>query len=368
MGMTERECWFWLCTRPWLGVRSVDKLLKHFKTAQHIYYGRNTQYGQVCGLSRKIVGHLQKTEEKDEEKIKRAMFRLEQAGGHFVCRADGEYPEKLRHIYDSPAGLFYYGELPDKEQPLIAVVGAREASGYGLSAAGYFAERLTAMGMGIISGLARGIDGEAHRGALRVGEAGRTWGILGCGLNICYPPENYTLFEQMREQGGIISEYGLDVKPEPWHFPMRNRLISGLADGILIVEARERSGSLITADMGLEQGKNIYALPGRFNDALSLGCHRLIQNGAKLVCTPEDIAEDYPILQQYPKPTGRKTKLPLDKLEQLVYANLSLSPKDVDTISVQSGLSTSKVWNILLNLELKGYIHPMGKNMYMLKI
>ena len=377
MGLTERECWFWLCSRPWLGVRSIDKLLGYFKTAKNIYYGRNTQYAEVQGLKEAVRKKLENPEEKDESLLKRDIRRLEILGGRFAGRIDKEYPEKLRHIYDAPAGLFYYGDLPDSKRPAIAIVGAREASGYGLASARYFAGALFEMGIDVISGLARGIDGEAHRGVLQEkenGEAGKdinrgkTWGVLGCGLNICYPRENYGLFEAMKLQGGILSEYGLDVKPEPWRFPMRNRIISGLTDGIFVIEARERSGALITAEMGLEQGKNVYALPGRFNDPLSHGCHRLIQSGAKLVFKPEDIAEDYDISGNCPGSEQGKRKLSLDNSEQLVYASLSLSPKDVDTISAQCGLTLSETWKVLVNLELEGWIRPMGKNLYIRSI
>ena len=166
MGLTERECWFWMCSRPWLGVRSIDKLLGYFKTAKNIYYGRNSQYTEVKGLSENIRKRLEQCVEKDETLLRRDMSRLEKSGGHFVCRIDREYPEKLRHIYDAPAGLFYYGHLPEKKRPMIAVVGAREASGYGLASARYFAGALAEMGIDVISGLARGVDGEAHRGVL----------------------------------------------------------------------------------------------------------------------------------------------------------------------------------------------------------
>lgn len=377
MGLTEKECWFWLCSRPWLGVRSIDKLLGYFKTAKNIYYGRNTQYAKVQGLKEAVRKKLENPEEKDESQLKRVIRRLEILGGRFAGRIDEEYPEKLRHIYDAPAGLFYYGDLPDSKRPAIAIVGAREASGYGLASARYFARALSEMGIDVISGLARGIDGEAHRGVLQEkenGEAGKdinrgkTWGVLGCGLNICYPRENYGLFETMKFQGGILSEYGLDVKPEPWRFPMRNRIISGLSDGIFVIEARERSGALITAEMGLEQGKNVYALPGRFNDSLSHGCLRLIQSGAKLVFKPEDIAEDYDISGNCLGSEQGKRKLSLDNSEQLVYASLSLSPKDVDTISAQCGLTLSETWKVLVNLELEGWIRPMGKNLYIRSI
>ena len=369
MGLTERECWFWLCSRPYLGVKSIDKLLGYFGTAGNIYYGRNGQYSQVKGLKSTVLKQLQKAGEKDEEQIRKSMERLGALGGRFVCRADRDYPERLRHIYDAPAGLFYCGELPEPRRPMIGIVGARSASSYGLAAAEYFASVLSGMGFGIVSGLARGIDGAAHQGALRQrAPEGKTWGILGCGLNICYPQEHFKIFRQMKKRGGIISEYPLDSVPEAWHFPMRNRIISGLADGILIIEARERSGALITADMGLEQGKNIYALPGPFNSALSAGCHHLIQSGAKLVFRPEDISEDYVEMMGGMPVASEDLKLPLDNSEQLVYASLRLNPKDVNTISAECGRPLAESLHILLNLELKGMVRQMGKNLYIQKL
>ena len=366
MGLTEKECWFWLCTRSWLGIRSIDKLLGYFKTAKNIFYGRNSDYEQIRGLKPGVLKHLQMTGEKSEDDLKRSLDKFVHNGGKFVCRIDEDYPEKLKNIYDMPAGLFYYGHMPKPDQKVIAIVGAREASGYGLEAARYFASKLAEHGIGIISGLARGNDAEAHRGALCGG--GLTWSVLGCGLNICYPKENYRLFEQMKDSGGIISEYGYDVQPEAWHFPMRNRLISGLSDGVFVIEARERSGSLITVDMGLEQGKNIYALPGQFQMKLSQGCHHLIQNGAKLVYRLEDILEDFDILSNCQTTSEEKIKLSLDKWEQLVYASLSLGPRDVDSISSDSGLSLKDTVKILMKLELEGKIRSMGQNQYMLRL
>lgn len=363
MGLTERECWFWLSSCEWMGIKSAERLLGYFKSARNIYYGTDSHYEKIKGLKPKVVSYL-KAKDRDEDQIKRSMEKLALQGGHFVCRLDSCYPDKFRVLPDPPLGIFYYGSLPEPHQPMIAIVGAREASGYGLEAARYFSKKLAEKGVGIISGLARGIDGEAHSGALQGN--GCTWGILGCGINICYPKENYHLFEEMKSKGGILSEYGLGVKPEAWHFPMRNRLISGLADGVFVIEARERSGSLITVDMGLEQGKNIYALPGHFQTSLSKGCHQLIQCGAKLVYEPKDILEDLPVLSV--GNDSKEKKLSLDKSEQLVYASLSLAPKDIDTISMLCGLPLSETITLLMKMELEGKIRSQGKNQYMLKL
>ena len=363
MGLTERECWFWLCSCEWMGIKSAERLLGYFKSAGNIYYGTESNYEKIKGLNPKLISRL-KARNRNEEEIKRSIEKFESQGGQFLCRLDKEYPDKFRVIPDPPLGIFYYGSMPDLNQPMIAIVGAREASGYGLEASCYFSRKLAEQGVGIISGLARGIDGEAHKGALQAG--GYTCGILGCGINICYPKENYYLFEQMKSRGCILSEYGMGVRPEAWHFPMRNRLISGLADGVFVIEARERSGSLITVDMGLEQGKNIYALPGNFYASLSKGCHQLIQCGAKLVYEPEDILEDFGISS---KGNGSKEiKLSLDKSEQLVYSSLSLGPKDIDTISMTCGLPLSETISLLMKMELDGKIRSVGQNQYMLKL
>ena len=364
MSLTEKECWFWLASCEWMGIRSAEKLLGYFKSAKNIYYGRNSQYDKIKGLSKKVMSHLE-AREVDEDDVKRSIERMLKQEISFICRIDETFPKKLRCLPDAPLGVFYSGKLPDVNQPMIAVVGAREASGYGLEAARYFSRKLAENGVGVISGLARGIDSEAHKGALQGN--GATWGVLGSGINICYPRENIQLFEQMKSHGGVISEYGLDVKPEAWHFPMRNRIISGLADGVFVIEARERSGSLITVDIGLNQGKNIYALPGSFHASLSRGCHQLIQGGAKLVYEPKDILEDFEI-SFLDKWGGKENKLPLDKSEQLVYASLSLGPKDIDTIAMTCGLPLTETISIVMRMELEGKLRSLGQNQYTIKL
>lgn len=363
MGLTEKECWFWLASCEWMGIGSAEKLLGYFKSAKNIYYGSNSQYEKIKGLNKKVLGRLEEKRTSEDE-IKRQIERMEKNDIKFVSRIDDGFPSKLGRLPDAPLGLFYSGKLPDEKTPVLAIVGAREASGYGLEAAAYFSRKLAQAGVGIISGLARGIDSEAHKGALK--GKGETWGVLGSGINICYPRENRHLFEQMKRQGGVLSEYGLDAKPEPWHFPMRNRIISGLADGIFVIEARERSGSLITVDVGLDQGKNIYALPGCFHASLSRGCHRLIQGGAKLVYEPKDILEDFKIA--LPDGSDKKeNKLPLDKSEQLVYASLSLGPKDIDTIAMTCGLPLTETISIVMRMELEGKLRSLGQNQYTIK-
>lgn len=213
-------------------------------------------------------------------------------GGGFVTAADAGYPGRLLPFWDRPYALYYRGKLPDEGRGTAAVIGARACSSYGRKYAREFARELAAHGVQIISGLAYGIDSEGHLGALESGRESSTWAVLGCGADICYPKEHEWLYGRILEQGGgILSEYAPGTKPLPKHFPMRNRIISGLSDCVLIMEARKRSGSLITVDLALEQGKEIFALPGRTGDQLSEGCLQLIRNGAGILTDCGEVLE-----------------------------------------------------------------------------
>ena len=218
----------------------------------------------------------------------------------------------------------------------------------------------------IISGLALGIDGAAHQGALKAGED--TYGILGCGVNICYPSAHYKLYGQMLTHGSIISEFPLDSGPIPMHFPMRNRIISGLSDAVLVVEAKEKSGSLITAELGLEQGKEIFAVPGRITDHLSGGCNRLIQQGAHMAISPNDILEYLGVKCEKRLIIHEKNANALAKPEKMVYACLDFKAKHLEEISDRCRMSISECMGILLELELQGYVFRTANHYYGKKI
>ena len=199
------------------------------------------------------------------------------------------YPQRLLQIHNPPKCLYVRGRLPDEKKPAVAIVGARKCSSYGKEMAQWFAGELAGAGVQIISGMARGVDGIAQRAALAA--SGESFGVLGCGTDVCYPKENKDLYELLQKQGGILSEYVNGTQPLPGLFPARNRIISALADIVLIIEAKEQSGTLITADYALEQGKDVYVLPGRLTDALSMGCNRLIAQGAGLAWEPAVLLE-----------------------------------------------------------------------------
>ena len=214
---------------------------------------------------------------------------LKKAGVRFVAALEERFPQKLKEIPDPPFGIYYKGRMPEENEPAAAIIGARLASGYGREQARRFGRRIGARGIAVISGMARGIDGIAQKAALDAG--GKSYAVLGCGVDICYPEENRDLYEQLLQEGGVLSEYPPGTFPDARLFPPRNRIISGLSDLVLVIEARKKSGTLITVDMALEQGREVYALPGRVSDALSDGCNRLIRQGAGAATCPEDILE-----------------------------------------------------------------------------
>lgn len=208
----------------------------------------------------------------------------------YIRCTDGEFPEKLRQIKNPPEGIYVRGQLPAEDKPTVAIIGARRCSTYGKAMAEWFAGELSAAGVQVVSGMAAGVDGIAQRAALRAG--GKSFGVLGCGTDICYPTDNRDLYETLQKCGGILSEYAPGTPPDAFHFPMRNRIISGISDAVLVVEAKERSGTLITVDFALEQGKEVFVLPGRITDSLSAGCNRLLRQGAGIALSPSDILEE----------------------------------------------------------------------------
>lgn len=209
----------------------------------------------------------------------------------YVKKTEADYPQCLNEYERMPSGLYLKGHFPDPEKKTVAMIGARACSNYGKNQALYFAECLAREGVQIVSGLAYGIDTYSHQGAIKGG--GTTFAVLGCGVDVCYPKESYLLYEEiLKTGGGILSEYEPGTPPLAWHFPIRNRIISGLADLVLVVEARVKSGSLITADYALEQGKTVFAVPGRVNDSCSTGCNALIAQGAGIAWNPDAVLEE----------------------------------------------------------------------------
>lgn len=362
----EQEYLYWLCQIPSLGAVSVRKLGEYFGTYESVYYNiEETRLQETRFLNKRQIAELLDWKQRFA-KCRESLEELKRRGIYFLTPLDGMYPRRLREIYDYPMGLYVRGGLPRENCPSVAIVGARGCSVYGEQLAREFARALAAEGVQIVSGMALGIDGAAHDGALRAG--GATYGILGCGVNICYPSSNYRLYESMVKSGGILSEFPLDTAPKPAHFPMRNRIISGLADAVLVVEAKEKSGSLITAELGLEQGREIFAIPGRITDNLSSGCNRLIQQGAHMAISPGDILEYVGVKCQKELILHEKDVNGLAKKEKMVYSCLDFKPRHVEEIISETGIGVSECMGILLELELGGYVYRTANHYYAKKL
>ena len=280
---------------------------------------------------------------------------------------DSNFPDRLRKLSGMPKKLYYIGNLPDPKKPAAAVVGARMCSPYGRCQAFKYARTMASYGVQIISGMARGIDAEGHKGALDTDTP--TFAVLGSGVDVCYPNSNRWLYQRILEKGGgIISELPPGSPPVNWAFPARNRIISGLSDAILVVEAKEKSGSLITAELGLDQGKEIFAVPGRITDHLSGGCNRLIQQGAHMAISPNDILEYLGVKCGKRLIIHEKNANALAKPEKMVYACLDFKAKHLEEISDRCRMSISECMGILLELELQGYVFRTANHYYGKKI
>ena len=369
--MKDREYNYWLSNINNIGPKKIDYLLDYYGSSEEVYKASDDSINEAIKLAMKegIVRFSKKDADnirdyKNPERIHMEYNVLLEKGIKFITKLDEEYPKKLRPLYNGPFSLYIKGKLPHIERKILAIVGTRNASAYGMELTKYFSQSLAASGVGIISGLARGIDTCAHKGALEV--SGLTYGVLGCGIDICYPRENIDIYMEMQNHGAVISEYPPGEKPYASNFPMRNRIISGLSDGILVIEAKEKSGSLITVDMGLEQGKDIYAIPGRITDALSIGCNNLIKMGAKLVGSPDDILVE--LLTNYDNnhKSNDNSQLTKNMTEEeiLVYESIALEPTNIEEIVRNTSIPISDLMEHLLKLELRDMIKQPYKNFY----
>ena len=290
-------------------------------------------------------------EEKPEERIRQ------------ISSKSAEYPQKLNNYPKMPEILFTKGNLPDAKKPTAAIVGARACSPYGRIQAFRYARILSSAGVQIISGMAYGIDAEAHKGAMEGGTP--TYAVLAGGVDICYPSGNRPLYDRiLRKNGGILSEQPPGMRARNYFFPARNRIISGLADLVLIVEAREKSGSLITAQWALDQGKIVYAVPGPVNEALSMGCHKLIYDGAGIAYSPEILLRELGLNCENKVKSPEKNDLGLASDLKLVYSCLDLRPKSTDFLIQKTGLPPEKIGSLLLELKLSGLVREIGRHYY----
>lgn len=351
---------YWLANIPQIGSAKINLMYEHATCAEEIY-------GWSCATLKNIKG-LTEEEAKSIHLSKRQWdldakwFALLEQGIGFVSKENDNFPKRLRHISNSPYALYYVGKLPEENKKSVAIVGARGRSAYGCEITKRLSKTLSDHGVQVISGLARGIDGDAHKGALE--GAGDTFAVLGCGVDICYPNEHRYLYDKIIENGGIISEYPPKTAPVAWQFPARNRIISGLSDCVVVIEAKEKSGSLITADFAIEQGRDVYALPGRITDPLSKGCNKLIKQGAGIVESVEDFIADLDILTEMSCCQMDFRKNILEKDERLVYSLTDFRPISVSTLMERTEISISRLLEILERLVGLGLIKETFTNYY----
>lgn len=280
-----------------------------------------------------------------------------------ICYSDQSYPPNLLEIHDYPPVLFLLGKLASADKLAIAMVGSRKPTTYGLAVAEKIAKDLAAVGVTVVSGMARGIDTAVHRGALASG--GRTIAVLGCGPDIVYPRENQKLMSNIINEGAVISEFPPGTPPEPWRFPVRNRIISGLSLGTVVVEAAEKSGALITADFALEQGRDVMAVPGNVVSSQSRGPHRLIKQGARLVEGAGDILDEMGLEKLFPlQASGDGSGLKMSIEEESLYKLLTIEPAAIDDLIAKSGLPTQKALAALMYLEVKGLTRQLPGKYY----
>ena len=404
--------WIWLAHRPGLGDRMKVRLLQHFRDPEDIYFADGESYRHVEGMTAEASEALK---EKDLSAAEKILDTCRREGLHLLTFQDAAYPSKLKNISDPPILLYYKGTLPDFDaSPMIGVVGTRKASAYGMQTAKRMGYQIAKCGGIVVSGMAYGIDGMAMSGALTAGKM--TVGVLGCGADIVYPLSNRALFRDVESYGCILSEFAPGTQPAKWTFPKRNRIISGLSNGVLVVEAPEGSGALITANHALEQGRDVFVVPGNIDQPGFVGSHRLLRDGATLVSSGWDILSEYQALypdriQREERPShlrvypdeleklladGEKTtakvaqkrvlpekRKPLKKIlekksidnspseaysdvntvlpklsdeEQQIVNILSSGERLVDDVIAETGLTTGKLLAMLTMLELKGVV------------
>ena len=407
--------WIWLCSRPGLTDRGRAALMEHFRDAEEVYFAAADAYDRVPGLSEEAVESLRDKILTEAEQI---LDTCSRENIRILTWQDAAYPGRLKNISDPPMVLYYKGRLPDFDgNPLIGVVGTRMASAYGLTTAKRMGYQIAKCGGIVVSGMAFGIDGVAMSGALTAGAP--VVGVLGCGVDIVYPLSNRGLFEDVERNGCIVSEFPPGTPPHKWNFPRRNRLISGLSCGVLVVEAPEKSGSLITAGQALEQGRDVFAVPGNLGVESCAGSNRLLRDGAVLVGSGWDILSEYQALfpekvrkftgqshqsaypdeveraaanqEKEPAKVAQKMRIPeksrkkkekndknvIDNGAEPPYSDVNKTPpaltgdaqliadalasgeRLVDDVIAETGLPAAKILSLLTLLELKGVIRRL---------
>jgi DNA processing protein len=349
--MNRQECHLVLNSIRRIGPVRVRKMVDALGSVEAIFQTPASQLAGIDGIGRAAADEIARWEE--HWNLATELARMKELGISFVDREDPAYPPKLREIYDPPLVLYYKGDIRAASRRSVGVIGSRQTTVYGFETAKKLSYQIAYAGLCVVSGLARGIDTAAHMGALAA--KGRTAAVFGCSLDLIYPEENRALAERIVESGGVwLSEFPLGTTPDRQTFPMRNRIVSGLSEGVLVVEAGKESGAMITARMALEQGRQVFAVPGRIDNPHAQGCHQLIKEGARLVEGVGDVLHEFEYLfppQELEKP--RVLPADLTPEEKSIMEALDDDEMHLDTLTRKCGLPSSVVSSTLLRLELK---------------
>ena len=351
--------WEWFCSIPGIYRRHREILLRCFGGPEEVWQAGAGEWKHLKEHGCDWAGCVETYQKKSDPQ--ETVYKNRQLGIQFTSCEQSDYPKLLRSIQDFPYGIFYKGCLPAKEKKQIAVVGARVCTHYGKHLAEQLAGQIAQAGGEVVSGAAYGIDGAAQWAALSAG--GASFAVVGGGVDCRYPRANDRLYDRLEEEGGVLSEFPPGTKPLRYHFPLRNRIISGLSEIVTVIEAKHGSGSLITADYALEQGRTVLAVPGRLDDELSRGCNELIAQGAGVILSPESFAEQvFPDFRHQKK--NKVDDIALAPSEKLVYSSLDLHSKSLWELEECTSLSLSDLSGSLLALEAKGLVREMERNYY----
>ncbi len=362
--MKQDKYLIWLAGVKKIGPVRMKRLLEHFGSAKAVWEAKPHELLKIEGINKELCHNI--ISSRKEDKLETYLNNLTKFGVMTIDINSGFYPELLKETYTPPYLLYLKGDINILKGNCIAIVGSRNASYYGKKVAFKLAGQLARRGFVIVSGLASGIDSYAHKGALSVG--GKTIAVLGNGLDVVYPRENYSLMKEIFRSGLMLSEYPLGTSPLRGNFPARNRIISGLSLGTVVVEASERSGALITADFALEQNREVFAVPGNINSPTSVGANMLIKQGAKIVNSVEDVLEELPVNVGTKKiPKGDSDGKTGTKSEGKVLNFIGWQPIHIEDLQKETGLQAGELNAFLARLEVDGSIERLPGNYYVLK-
>jgi DNA processing protein len=359
--MNHREACIALNMIPQMGPVKMRRLLESFGSAEHILGARPAQLTQVNGIGGELARNIADWESHADPAAEERKAR--ELGAHVITAEDEEYPATLREIHDPPIVLYVQGKITPRDNHAVAVVGSRKASHYATECAKKLSFQMAYAGLTVVSGLARGIDTAAHQGALAA--KGRTIAVIGAGLAHLYPPENAELAERIAQNGAVVSEFPIDTKPDRQTFPIRNRIVTGMSFGVLVAEAGANSGALISANMAAEQGRTLYAVPGRIDQPTCLGSNRLIQQGAKLVVSADDILDDLPVMfKDRPQLPEAVAPVDLTAEQHKILAAIGADETSLESVIATSGLTAAIVSSTLLGLEIRRLVKQLPGKRY----